>query len=324
MNRLGRLFAIPFLALVAAVCGAADSYPLRPIRFIVPFPPGGANDIVARLVGPQLTERFGQPVVVDNRPGAAGTIALELTARAQPDGYTLLVGNNTSNGIVPILYADRMKISAPRELTGVSLLAAIPHVLIANGKLPPNTFQELIEYARARPGQLNYAMPTGSHPHMDMLALIAATGLKMVHLPTKGFGESLPLILRGDSQVANSTVASVIGLIRSGQLKAYAVTSETRIAELPDVPTFAEVGLRGIGSINWVGLFTQARTPRAVVDKLHATIVDVLSQPGLRETSAKRLVPLAVSASPAEFNAFVRSESARWAKVVKDNNVRLD
>lgn len=324
MYRLDQLLAILCLALAAAVCGAADTYPQRPIRFIVPFPPGGANDIVARLVGPKLTEKLGQAVVVDNRPGASGTIALELTARAQPDGYTLLVGNNTSNGIVPILYADRMKINPEKDLTGISLLAALPHVLIATGKLPPNTFQELVAYARARPGQLNYAMPTGSHPHMDMLALLAATGLKMVHLPTKGFGDSLPLILSGESQVANSTVASVIGLIRSGQLKAYAVTSEKRIPELPDVPTFAEVGLKGVGSINWVGLFAPTKTPRAIINRLHATVVEILDQPELRETYAKRLVPLAVSASPAEFNAFVASETKRWAKVVKDNNVRLE
>jgi len=324
MYRLDQLLAILCLALAAAVCGAADTYPQRPIRFIVPFPPGGANDIVARLVGPKLTEKLGQAVVVDNRPGASGTIALELTARAQPDGYTLLVGNNTSNGIVPILYADRMKINPEKDLTGISLLAALPHVLIATGKLPPNTFQELVAYARARPGQLNYAMPTGSHPHMDMLALLAATGLKMVHLPTKGFGDSLPVILSGESQVANSTVASVIGLIRSGQLKAYAVTSEKRIPELPDVPTFAEVGLKGVGSINWVGLFAPTKTPRAIINRLHATVVEILDQPELRETYAKRLVPLAVSASPAEFNAFVASETKRWAKVVKDNNVRLE
>lgn len=324
MHRAARLFAILHFGLAAAVCAAADTYPQRPIRFIIPFPPGGANDIVARLVGPKLTERLGQPVVVDNRPGASGTIALELAARAQPDGYTLLVGNNTSNGIVPILYADRMKVRAEKDLTGVSLLAAIPHVLIANARLPPNTFAELIEYVRARPGQLNYTAPTGGHPHLDMLALLAATETKMVHLPSKGAGQTIPFLLSGESHVSNSNVASVIGLIRSRQLKAYVVTSTERIPELPGVPTFSEVGLKGIGSINWVGLFAPARTPRAIIGKLHAAIVDVLSQPELRETYAKRLVPLAVSASPTEFNAFVASETKRWAKIVKDNNVRLD
>lgn len=319
-----RLLTIALAVFAANICGASEAFPQRPIRFIVPFPPGGANDIVARLVGPKLTERLGQPIVVDNRPGASGTIALDLTARAQPDGYTLLVGNNTSNGIVPILYADRMQSRPRRDLTGISLLAAIPHILVATATFPPNTYQEFVAYARARPGQLNYSAPTGGHPHLDMLALLSATGLKMAHLPSKGAGQTITLLLSGESQVSNTNVASVIGLIRSGQLKAYAVTSESRVSELPDVPTFAEVGLKGIGSINWVGLFAQVRTPRAIVTKLHTMVADILDQPELREIYAKRLVPLAASASPAEFNTFVESESARWAKAVKDNNVRLE
>lgn len=324
MTGFGRLLAVTLAAFAANACVAAQTYPQRPVRFIVPFPPGGANDIVARLVGPRLTERLGQPVVVDNRPGASGSIALDIAARTQPDGHSLLVGNNTSNGIVPILYAGRMRANAEKDLTGISLLAAIPHVLIATARFPPNTFQELVAYAKDRPGQLNYTAPPGGHPHLDMLAFLSATGLKMVHLPTKGAGETIPLLLRGESQVSNSNVASVIGLIRSGQLKAYAVTSESRIPELPDVPTFAEVGLRGVGSINWVGLFAPARTPSAIIKKLHSTIVEILGQPELRETYAKRLVPLAVSASPAEFNAFVQSEMKRWARIVKDNGVRLE
>lgn len=320
------------VGLLVAVCAltapmasaAADNYPKRPIRFIIPFPPGGANDIVARLLGPKLTERLGQQVVVDNRPGASGTIALELTARAQPDGYTLLVGNNTSSALVPILYAQRMKVVPAKDLTGITLLAAIPHAVIASAKFPPQTFKEFIAYAKARPGQLNYTAPLGSHPHLDMLALSAATGISMVHLSSKGAGQTIPMLLGGEAQVSNSNVASVIGLIRAGQIKAYAVTSESRIAELPDVPTFAEVGLKGVGSINWVGLFAPAKTPPAIINKLHATIFEILSQPELRETYAKRLVPLAVSASPAEFNAFVASEMKRWTKIVKDNNVQLE
>jgi tripartite-type tricarboxylate transporter receptor subunit TctC len=324
MSHLIRLVAILHIALAATICQASESYPQRPIRFIIPFPPGGANDIVARLVGPRLTERLGQQIVVDNRPGASGTIALELAARAQPDGYTFLVGNNTSSSIAPVLYAERMKVNPAKDLTGISLLAAIPHVVVAPARFPPNTFQELIAYVKARPGQLNYNAPLGAHPHLDMLALLAATGTSMVHIPSKGAGETIPALLRGEAHVSNSNVASVIGLIRSGHLKAYAVTSGSRIPELPNVPTFAEVGLKGVGSINWVGLFAPAGTPPAIINRLHATIVDILGQPELKETYAKRLVPLAVSASPAEFNAFVASETKRWVKIVKDNNVRLE
>jgi len=325
MNSLiTRVALTVLLALAAGIGFAADSYPQRPLRFIIPFPPGGANDIVARLLGPRLTERLGQQVVVDNRPGASGAIALELTARAQPDGYTFLVGNNTSSAIVPVLYAKRMQVVPAKEITGISLLAAIPHAIIASSKFQPNTFPELIAYIKARPGQLNYAAPLGGHPHLDMLALIAATGIRMVHLPSKGAGQTIPMLLGGESHVSNSNVASVIGLIRAGQLKAYAITAESRIPELPGVPTFAEVGLKGVGSINWVGLFAPAKTPQPIIKQLHAAIFDILSQPELKETYAKRLVPLAVSASPAEFNAFVAAETRRWVKVVKDNNVSLD
>lgn len=321
------LFAMAFSALApgvrAADTGARD-YPLRPIRFIVPFPPGGANDIAARLVGPRLAERLGQQIVVDNRAGASGNIGVELAVNAQPDGYTYLVGNATTNGINPTLFAATMRVKPAQDLTGVSLLAAMPHVLLASSRFPPNTFQELIAYAKARPGELNYTAPLGAHPHLDMLALAAATGIRMVHLPSKGAGETIPMVLRGEAQLSNTTVASVIGLLRGGQLKAYAVTSTQRIAELPDVPTFSEIGLKGVGSINWVGLFAPVRTPRAIVDRMHAAVLYVMNQPETRDLFASRLVPPAVSASPDEFNAFVQSEVKRWSRVIQDNNVKLE
>ena len=320
----GVWFAVCTMAAAALAAETYPSYPSRPLRFIVPFPPGGANDTVARLAGPKITERLGQQVVVDNRLGASGAVALDLTARATPDGYTLLVGNNTSNGIVPVLFAARMKSDPRKELTGITLMAEIQHVLIASVKLPPNTFQELIEYVRARPGRLNYSAPLGGHPHLDMLALAAATKLNMVHVPSKGAGESIPMLLRGEAQVSNSNLASVIGLLRAGQLKAYAVTGAQRIGELPTVPTFTEMGVGEVGSVNWVGLFAPARTPRAIIDKLHAVIADILSKPDMKETYAARLVPLAVSRSPAEFNAFVLSEIRRWEKVVKDNKLSIE
>ena len=327
MFRVSALFAIALVAVAPGSYAAendAQDYPRRPIRFIIPFPPGGANDIAARLVGPKLSARLGQQIVVDNRAGASGNIAVGLAVNAQPDGYTFLVGNATTNGINPTLFASTMRVKPAQDLTGVSLLAAMPHVLLASSKFPPNTFQELIAYAKARPGELNYTAPLGAHPHLDMLALAAATGIKIVHLPSKGAGETIPMVLRGDAQLSNTTVASVIGQLRAGQLKAYAVTSAQRIPELPDVPTFSEVGLKGIGSINWVGIFAPAKTPRAIINKLHAAVLDVMNQPETKELLASRLVPPAVSASPGEFNAYVQSEVKRWSKIIKDNNVKLD
>lgn len=327
MFRLSALFTIAFIALApgsqAAETDARD-YPRRPIRAIVPFPPGGANDIVARLVGPKLSERLGQQIVVDNRAGASGNIGVELAVDAKPDGYTLLIGNTTTNGINPTLFAKTMRVKPAQDLTGVSLLAAMPHVLISSGKFPPKTFQELIAYAKARPGELNYTAPLGAHPHLDMLALAAATGIKIVHLPSKGAGQTIPMVLSGEAQLSNTTVASVIGQLRAGQLRAYAITSARRLPELPDVPTFNEVGLKDAGSINWVGIFAPAKTPRAIINKLHAAALYVMNQQETKDFLASRLVPPAVSASPDEFNAFVQSEVKRWSKIIKDNNVKLE
>ena len=327
MFRLTAILAISLVALTSVTRAAdndAGDYPRRPIRFIVPFPPGGANDIAARLVGPRLGERLGQSIVVDNRAGASGNIGVELAVSAPPDGYTFLVGNATTNGINPTLFAATMRVRPAQDLTGVSLLAAMPHALISSGKLPPNSFQELIAYIKARPGEINYSAPLGAHPHLDMLALAAATGINIVHLPSKGAGDAIPMLLRGEAQLSSTTVASVIGQLRAGQLKAYAVTAAQRIAELPNVPTYSEVGLKGVGSINWVGIFAPAATPRAVIDKMHAAVLVVMNQQETRDLFASRLVPPAVSATPAEFNAFVQSEVRRWSGIVKANNVKLE
>jgi tripartite-type tricarboxylate transporter receptor subunit TctC len=323
--------AIALLALTAAAVSAvaaappaAQNYPERPIRVLVPFAPGGATDIVTRMLGPKLSERLGQQIVPDNRAGAAGNIAVELVATAQPDGYTILVGNISTNSINPLLFARTMKVNALKDLTGVTLLASIPNVIIGGPKLPAANLKEAIAYARERPGQLNYSAPLGSYSHLDMLALTAAAGIRMVHIPSKGAGETLPLLMRGETHLTNSNVASNIGPIRAGQIKAYAVTATRRLAELPEVPTLTESGFPGIGSMNWNGMFVPARTPRVVIDKLYAATVAVMKEAEMQELFARRSVPLVLSESPAEFNAYVQSESRRWEKIIRDNNVRID
>ncbi len=302
----------------------AQDYPSRPIRLVIPYAPGGATDIVARILSPKLSERLGQQIVVDNRAGAAGNIAVELVANAQPDGYTLLIGNISTNSINPILFAGRIKVNALKDLTGVTLLASIPNVILGGPKIPANTLKEAIAWAKERPGQLNYSAPLGSYSHLDMLALTAAAGIRMVLLPSKGAGETLPALLRGEVQITESNVASNIGAIRAGQIKAFAVTSVARIPELPEVPTLAEAGFPGIGSLNWNGMFAPARTPRPIIDKLYAATIAVMKQPEMQEFLAKRLIPPALSASPAEFNAYVQAEARRWDKIIKDNKVSID
>ena len=302
---------------------AAD-YPQRPVRVIVPYAPGGATDIVARILAPKLSERLKQQFVVDNRAGAAGNIAVELVATAQPDGHTLLVGNISTNSINPLLFASKLKVDAMRDLAGVTLLASIPNAIIGGPKVPGSTLKEALAYIRERPGQFNFQAPLGSYSHLDMLALTATAGLKMTHLPSRGAGETLPALMRGEVLITNANVASMIGPIRAGQVKALAVTSAQRIAELPEVPTLTEAGFPGIGSLNWNGIFVPAKTPKAIIEKLHAAIVAEMKNPEMQDYLTKRLIPVTLNATPAEFDAYVRAEAQRWTKIIKDNNVRID
>ena len=325
MTRLIFVFGVAFCAAGGAQAAQSDAaYPARPIRMLVPFAPGGATDIIARVLEPSLSKRLGQPIVIDNRSGAAGNIAVELVAQAQADGYTLLVGNISTNSINPLLFAARMKVNALKDLAPITKLVAIPNFILASPKLPAHTLKEALAYARSRPGQLNYQAPLGSYSHLDMLALTAAAGVKMVHLPSKGAGETLAAMLRGDIHITESNVASNIGAVRAGQIRALAVTAEQRLAEMPDVPTMAEAGFPGIGSLNWNGLFAPVRAPRAIVAKLHANTVAAMKELDADGTLSKRALPVSLSATPEDFAAFVNAEAKRWQKIIKDNGVRID
>lgn len=316
--------ALALLAISLVVPATAQNYPARPIRMIIPFAPGGATDIIARILEPRLTRRLGQQIVIDNRTGAAGNIAVELVAQAQHDGYTLLVGNISTNSINPLLFAKRSKVNALKDLVGVTKLVAIPNFILGSPKIPSTTLKEALDYAKARQGQLNYQAPLGSYSHLDMLALTAAAGVKMVHLPSKGAGETLPALLRGDIHITESNVASNIGAVRAGQVKAFAVTAEQRLTELPKVPTMAEAGYPGMGSLNWNGIFAPTGTPKAVVARLHADIVAAMKELEAEGALAKRAIPVSLSESPTEFDAYVRAESERWRKIIKDNKVSID
>lgn len=321
----GMKFLVALLmGMQCAIAGAQSDYPTRPIRLLIPFAPGGATDIIARMIEPKMSKALGQPIVVDNRPGAAGNIAVELTAQAQADGYTLLVGNISTNSINPILFAGKTKVNAVKDLAGVTKLVAIPNFILGSPKLPATTLKEAIAYAKERPGQLNYQAPLGSYSHLDMLALQAAAGIKMVHLPSRGAGETLPALLRGDIHITESNVASNIGAVRAGQIKAFAVTSDKRLSELPNVPTMAEAGFAGIGSLNWNGIFAPVRTPKPILSRLHTVAVAAMKELEAEGLLAKRQTPISLSASPADFDAYVLSELKRWDKIIRDNNVKID
>jgi tripartite-type tricarboxylate transporter receptor subunit TctC len=318
-----RWMGVMLLAVVSGVAGA-QSYPARPIRMVVPFAPGGATDIIARILESRLSQRLGQQVVVDNRSGAAGNIAVELVATAAPDGHTLLVGNISTNSINPLLFNKNMAVNALRDLAGVTQLVAIPNFVVGSPKVPANTLKEALDYARSRQGQLNYGAPLGSYSHLDMLALTARAGVKMVHLPTKGAGETMTNLIRGDSHIQISNVASNIGPVRAGQIKAFAVTSEKRLTDVPTIPTMAEAGYPGIGSLNWNGLFAPVKTPRAVIDRVFRDTVAAMKELEAEGLLAKRQLPIALSASPKDADDYVRAEAKRWENIIRENKVVIE
>src|SRR3954449_2400951 len=310
-----RFIAALFCIALAAAAAAQDNYPSKPVRILVPYGPGGATDIIARIVAQRLTESLGQTFLVENRPGANGNIALEATAKAPADGYTLLVGNVSTNAINENIYADQLNIRPSRDLAGVTKLVEIPHVLVVNASFPANNVAEFIAEAKKAPGRINYAsVGMGSYPHLDMERLMRAAGIQLTHVPYKGgAGQAIPAMIGGEVQVAFFNMASLLPHIRSGRLKALAAVPTQRLAELPNVPTLAEQGFPGIGTNAWQGMFAPAATPKPVVDRLFAAVAAALNERKEKEGLAEKMLTVTVSPSPQAFNDLVRKETQEWA-----------
>jgi tripartite-type tricarboxylate transporter receptor subunit TctC len=323
VQRVGAAFALVAAAFAAAPAGAADIWPSRPVRMVVPFAPGGANDIIARVLSPALSEILGQQFVVDNRAGASGNIGTEIVARSQPDGHTVLVGNVSTNAINPTGFAGALSFDATKDLVAVTLISRIPNLLVAASNFPPKDFKELLAYARARPGQLNYSNPIGAYSHLDMLEFLARTGLKMENVPTKGAGATVAAVLSGEIHFYFTNAATVTPQVLGGRMKAYATTGPARLADLPDVPTTTELGLPTVRGEIWVGTFLPAKTPAAVIERLNTATVQATQRADTRSHFEKARVPVTLSKSPEDFQAYVREETARWARIIKDNNVKF-
>lgn len=309
------------LLLIVSNLAYAQDWPRRPVRMVVPFAAGGGNDISARIIAQPLTEEFGQQFIIDNRPGAAGNIGMEIVARSQPDGYNIVVGNVSTNAINPTGFKSVLKFDPVNDLAAVTLISRIPNLLVSGAGFPPNTMKELIDYVKARPGQLNYSSPLGGYSHMDMLDFNAKAGLKMVNIPSRGAGASFAAIIAGEIHASFMNAATSTPQVKGGRMKAFATTAQKRLADLPDVPTMTEAGFPNTGSDLWVGLYVPAKTPRAIIDKLHAAVAKAMQQQSVRDAFVKAQVPMAVSASPAEFEAFTRAEVQRWAKIIREHNV---
>ncbi len=325
MNKFGSRLLLFFVscalfAFTGNVRGAAKDidWPTRPVRLLVPAMPGGSQDIVARLLAPELSEQLGERFIVDNRSGASGNIGMEIAARAQPDGYTLFVGNVSNTTINPTIFASVLRFDPVNDLKGVTMVASFPVVIFARVAFPPNTFKELVAYSLARPGGFTYVVNRGSTTHLDWLELMSRTGIKMVHLPSKSVSAATTEVISGEADVGFANIATALPHIRTGRLKGFASFASRRLPELPDVPTLAEVGYPGIGSEIWNGIFVPAKTPDAIVDKLYRALVRAVQSK--QATFAQAQVPIALSNSPPQFQEFVRAEAKRFARIIKDHD----
>lgn len=309
-------------ALAAFVSSShADSYPSKPIRFITGYPAGSASDSVARTLGQQLSELYGQQLIIDNRPGAAGNIAAEITAKAAPDGYTILLVA-TNHAIVSSLYS-KLPFDPIADFSPVTLVSTAPTILVVHPSLPVRSVAEFIELVKSKPGKLSYGSSgNGASPHLNMELLKTTTGIEITHIPYKGIPPALTDLLGGQIQAMFSTMAPAVPLVRAGKLRAIAVSGPKRAPATPDVPTVAET-IPGFESLSWQGVLAPGGTPRQIIKNLNSKIVKVIHMPEV----TKRLVNSGfepVGSSPEEFATFIKSESVKWATVVKAAGAKLD
>ncbi len=312
------------LVVGAALCSAAaaQDYPNRPIKIIVPFSPGGAVDGPARVVAQELGKRLKQQVIIDNRPGAGATIGSGEVAKSPPDGYTLLLASQT-NAISATLY-PRLPFAPIDDFVGISLLGREPGVLVAHPGLPVKNLAELIAYAKQRSGQLNYASSgNGSGQHLFMAMFASMADLQMTHIPYRGSGQATTDLLAGTVPLAFPGTAGMIGHIKAGKLKPLAVSGVTRSPQLPDVPTLAESGIAGYSAYVWMGLLAPKGTPAAVIERLHRELKVLMASPEVKSHFAEAGIEI-MSSTPAEMDGYFREERDRWARVIKDIGAKID
>jgi tripartite-type tricarboxylate transporter receptor subunit TctC len=316
-----RIFLVLFLFVGNAY---AQAWPQKPVRIIVPFAPGGASDLMPRLVGEKLAAMWGQPVVIENRPGAAGNIGMEAGARAAADGYTLLAAPNGNLVVNPHMYS-KLAYDVFRDLAPVTRIAAVQNVLVVHPDVPANTMKELVALARAKPGALNFASPgNGSQAHVGVELLKQRLGLDLVHLPYQGVGPAMKDLLGGRIQLMLAQVPSALPQIKAGKLRALGVASPAPLATLPDVPTLAaSADLPGFEAVSWYALMAPAGTPRDVVGKIHSDVAKALQMADVRE----RLSGMGAEPSgesPGELAARIKAEYERWGEVVRKANIKAD
>jgi tripartite-type tricarboxylate transporter receptor subunit TctC len=321
---LGALLAAALTAGLAAVTAQAQgAYPNQPIRIVVPFAPGGASDFVARLIQPGLSQALGQQIVIENRAGAAGNVGMDVAARAAPDGYTIFLGNVGTISINPSLFPD-ITVKPEKDFIPVSIVADTPGILIANPKFPPNNAKELVTYAKANQGKINFASPgSGSLNRLEMEIFRLNAGLDMNHVPYKGgAGPAVTDIIGGHVELMFTTISSAIQHVKGGRLKALGVTTKERVPALPDVPTMLEQGFPANVSSSWQGVLVPAGTPRPVVEKIHAALVRAVSDDTVKGRMADAGVIATTNKSPEEFKAYLEADAKKWSDVIKKTGAK--
>jgi tripartite-type tricarboxylate transporter receptor subunit TctC len=321
------LLSAACLALGMAAASAQDKYPNRTVRVLVPYAPGGATDITARIVGDQMQKITGQPFVILNKPGAFGLLAIDETVKAAPDGYTLMVGNVTTNAITPILYSKKMSFDYAKRVTAVSNLIDVPAFLLVTtaNDFPVKSVAELIDYAKKNPGKVRYGtVGVGSYPHYDMAYFAKRAGdLDMTALPNKnGASGVIQDMLRGDVQAAFLNVASSAGMVQSGKFRPIAVVNHERLPDYPNVPTMKEAGFADVGTVAWNGLFAPAATPKPVLDALHQIVMKALQSPEVQEKFKKQKMNIAPNSTVVDAKTWLDDQIKHWHTIT--SSVKID
>ena len=322
MNLGSTLAAFSLAAAAAATTAAGAAYPDKPVKIIFGFPAASATDIVARVIGQKLSDKWGQPVVIDNRPGAGGNLGTEIAARMPADGYTIFFG--TVANAISTSYYSKLNYDYLKDFTPITLVATTPLVLVANNKVPVQSVKDLIDYAKANPGKLNFGSGgPGTSNHLAGEMFKSATGTDLIHVPYKGTPAAYTDLMSGRIQLMFDNIVAVMPQIKAGALRPIAVTSAQRSASLPNLPTVAEAGIPGFEAVSWIGALVPAGTPKEIVDKLHADFVAVLRMPDIQERLGQ-LGGVVVGNTQEQFAAWNRNEITKWAKAVKDSGAKGD
>jgi tripartite-type tricarboxylate transporter receptor subunit TctC len=323
MQRPLRRTILALAALAIAGAAFAQPWPAKPIKIIVPYPPGGTSDILARSVGQKMTEALGQPVVVENKPGATGNIGADFVAKSPPDGYTLMLADIGSLAIAPSVVTN-LPFDPVKDFAPVVMVAYSPHVLAAHPSVPANNVRELVALLKAKPDSLNFAVSgVGGANHLAGIDFAARTGVKWTYIPYKGGSQAITDVMAGHAQVLFNGMLATYPSVKDGKLKAIAISSAKRFSGAPDIPTVAESGVPGFETGSWQGIVAPAGTPPEIVKKLHATVTAILATPEMKE----KLVSSGAEVRPEsseQFGAFIRDEKARWAKVVRESGAKFD